>query len=120
MGWVAASCATRTRDEGPGTVARRGASAAAQPLPSCPGPACPWCLIIPIRQPIQRPFQRPTLPPALPHACAPPRSERVLALTGEIIADLNSSNYSVWEWRWRCVQVRPRPAVPTPRPWTRS
>ncbi|EFN51976.1 hypothetical protein CHLNCDRAFT_37079, partial [Chlorella variabilis] len=32
-------------------------------------------------------------------------SERVLALTGEIIADLNSSNYSVWEWRWRCVQA---------------
>lgn len=32
-------------------------------------------------------------------------SERVLALTAEIINDVNSSNYSVWEWRWRCVQA---------------
>lgn len=30
----------------------------------------------------------------------------MLALTGEIIADLNSSNYSVWEWRWRCLEAR--------------
>jgi hypothetical protein len=46
--------------------------------------------------------------PRRPRQCAPaalPRSERVLALTGEIISDLNSSNYSVWEWRWRCVEV---------------
>lgn len=43
--------------------------------------------------------------PRLPSPLLPCRSERVLALTGEIITDLNSSNYTVWEWRWRCVQV---------------
>lgn len=32
-------------------------------------------------------------------------SERVLLLTEEIIKDLNSSNYTVWEWRWRCIQA---------------
>lgn len=42
---------------------------------------------------------------------SPPCSERVLALTGEIIADLNSSNYTVWEWRWRCLEVGPRGRV---------
>ncbi|KAL4422871.1 hypothetical protein ABPG75_009068 [Micractinium tetrahymenae] len=32
-------------------------------------------------------------------------SERVLSLTEEIIRDLNSSNYTVWEWRWRCIEA---------------
>lgn len=31
----------------------------------------------------------------------------MLKLTEEIIVELNSANYTVWEWRWRCVQVRP-------------
>ncbi len=30
----------------------------------------------------------------------------MLALTEEIILELNSANYTVWEWRWRCIQVR--------------
>ena len=37
--------------------------------------------------------------------CAQERSERVLALTEEIIVELNSANYTVWEWRWRCVEA---------------
>ncbi|PRW32925.1 farnesyltransferase geranylgeranyltransferase type-1 subunit alpha [Chlorella sorokiniana] len=32
-------------------------------------------------------------------------SERVLALTGEIIRDLNRSHYTVWAWRWRCLEA---------------
>ncbi|GAB4820132.1 hypothetical protein N2152v2_007178 [Parachlorella kessleri] len=32
-------------------------------------------------------------------------SDRVLALTEEIIVELNSANYTVWEWRWRCIQA---------------
>ena len=38
-------------------------------------------------------------------------SQRVLDLTGEIILQLNSSNYSVWEWRWRCVGALGGPAA---------
>ena len=30
----------------------------------------------------------------------------MLALTGEIIRDLNRSHYTVWAWRWRCLEVR--------------
>lgn len=32
-------------------------------------------------------------------------SERMLALSGEIIQNLNSAHYSVWEWRWRCIEA---------------
>ena len=30
-------------------------------------------------------------------------SERVYDLTGEIISQINSAEYSTWEWRWRCL-----------------
>lgn len=30
-------------------------------------------------------------------------SERVYDLTGEIILQINSAEYSTWEWRWRCL-----------------
>lgn len=69
---------------------------------------------------------QPRLPPILPHAVidiardqqfgdlmdyfwaavdTQELSERVLSLTEEIIVELNSSNYTVWEWRWRCIQA---------------
>jgi protein farnesyltransferase/geranylgeranyltransferase type-1 subunit alpha len=32
-------------------------------------------------------------------------SERMLALTEEIIEGFNAAHYSVWEWRWRCVEA---------------
>ena len=84
--WVRGACVWRA------TLGARGGlhMAQAHPARPAPGPAPPPCLM-------PRPCPRP----------APgPRSERVLGLTGEIISDLNSSNYTVWEWRWRCVEVR--------------
>jgi protein farnesyltransferase/geranylgeranyltransferase type-1 subunit alpha len=32
-------------------------------------------------------------------------SERMLALTEEVIVEYNAAHYSVWEWRWRCLQA---------------
>lgn len=33
------------------------------------------------------------------------RSERMLHLSGEIILNLNSAHYTLWEWRWRCLEA---------------
>lgn len=32
-------------------------------------------------------------------------SQRMLDLCEEIIMEINSAHYSVWEWRWRCVEA---------------